>query len=196
VLGVISTSLIVTSGCLIWNMHAYFEKEMKKDACRITAVSIIFPLTYVARAVSYVYLPTGLISTGITGGWIFETSFALYLVWDILPLSLVMLNHYQVFTEFDQDQKDRVATADLMKSTHTSDDQDFLLRPQSLKFTDRNSLDSISNVYEVYYVEPQFERADLNARDFHSMVLFDDSVYTKTLRENARLMVQRMSESL
>ena len=58
VLGVISTSLIVTSGCLIWNMFAYFEKEMKRDVCRIMAVSIIFPLTYVGRAISYFYVPT------------------------------------------------------------------------------------------------------------------------------------------
>jgi len=83
-----------------------------------------------------------------------------------------------------------------MKTTYTSDTKDSLLQPQSLKLTNRNSLDSIPNVVEVVCEETRVERATIDASNYHSMVLLEDSVYTKTLRENARLVVQRMSESL
>ena len=53
VLSVISTALIVASCCLISNINSYFEKEMKKEACRIKTVAIIFPITYFFRAISY-----------------------------------------------------------------------------------------------------------------------------------------------
>jgi len=112
VLGVISTALIVASCCLIWNIHSYFEKEMKKEACRIKTVTIIFPITYVVRAVSYGILPTAVLSNNSD---YYESryerknslNYALYLVYDILPLSYVMFNHYQSFTNEEQILKSR-----------------------------------------------------------------------------------------
>jgi len=111
VLRTISTALIVASCCLIWNIHSYFEKEMKKEACRITTVTIIFPISYLVRAGSYLLMPTGELSGGIPETPLFKCNYALYLVYDILPLSYVMFNHYQSFTNEERVLKDREETA-------------------------------------------------------------------------------------
>jgi len=118
----ISTTLIVSSCCLIIN--AYFEKEMKEEARRIKIVSIIFPITYFTRAIAYYMLPTARLncvflsvdSDGETIGAFtsdkdtaIATCFALYLFWDILPLSLVMFNHYKAYSDQEKHLKDRTA---------------------------------------------------------------------------------------
>ena len=120
VLVTISTTLIVVSCCLISNINAYFEKEMKDEAQRIKTVSIIFPITYFTRAIAYWVLPSSRLSgftffvnrkyvNTVNNDSVVATFLTLYLFWDILPLSLVMFNHYKVFSAQEKHLKDRAS---------------------------------------------------------------------------------------
>jgi len=90
----ISLGLIVSVIYLFIQIHFYFDiRVMMAEAGRIRTILLVFTLTYVSRAVVHL-----LGMYDVIGGYdIFLIYHVLYSVWDVIPLTLIMIYHSQCY---------------------------------------------------------------------------------------------------
>jgi len=77
------------------NMKKYFRKEVKIEACKLTAVYIIFIVSYISRTVAEVLSYIDIIEHSAI---FFNIG---YIFWDVIPLSMIMVYHCMCFTAED-----------------------------------------------------------------------------------------------
>jgi len=90
ILGSIGLTVSVVS--LFKNINLYFERRLNEEAYKIKTIFIVFTVCWTTRAIARIaQLYLSEFETEVLYG-------VMYFVWDILPLGIIMVYHYQSYS--------------------------------------------------------------------------------------------------
>lgn len=105
----ISLGLTATVTYLLVQMYYYFDpKVMKDEAGRIRTIYITFTLAYISRTLVNLLTRFNVIKEGLNP---YIVNLVCYNIWDILPLTLIMVYHSKCFDAQQRQLEEEAAAA-------------------------------------------------------------------------------------
>jgi len=108
----VSIGLCIVSIDLLVNMHKHFAEELQTEARRLKVIFLVLTGSYVSRAV------VNLLASAEVIFHYYLVNCVMYILWDIVPLSLIMYYHHRAFTTLIK--KDERKSEDLERNSFTS----------------------------------------------------------------------------
>ena len=106
IMTLLAIGLCVACICLIIRMNKYFPRNLKDEGCRIKTIFLMFTISYLTRTVISLVLPVALIFGKIEEFAYGITYEICYNVWDVIPLTLIMMYHYKCFPTGSSDDEE------------------------------------------------------------------------------------------
>ena len=106
IMTLLSIGLCVACICLIKRMNKFFPRHLKDEGCRIKAIFLVFTISYLTRAVLSLVLPVAAQLGKITWFASQLTYGICYNFWDVIPLTLIMMYHYECFPTGSSDDEE------------------------------------------------------------------------------------------
>lgn len=106
--------LVTAAVILVYIMNLYFDQRLKQEVCRIQVMIFIFTIAYLTRAATYA--TTQFFVDDPDTFRISTTYFCSYLVWDVLPLTVIMIYHNKNIIK----EKPRPTSEDLLEAQNNT----------------------------------------------------------------------------
>jgi len=92
----LSIALCISSIVLVVNVRRHFPVGLKDEACRVQTINIIFTVTYLTRAITFI--ATHYFFANSNAAFSIPLTYYIgYIFWDVIPLILIMSYHYKNF---------------------------------------------------------------------------------------------------
>ena len=186
----ISISLVSAYLYLSYNIEQHFAKELKNEGKKIKGIFVLISLAYISRGFVYLLMQFEVIEHNLAVYHI------MYLFWDVLPLSAIMIYHLKAFRVEEKEPKESpvdwtrqssttsgTAQTDSKAQSESQGVPKFELTPSSAKSMLINSDD-----FEGYSVLDQEKRAE-NSRS-QSLVDSTESADLATIRQSEIIKVR------
>jgi len=96
----ISISLVSAYLYLSYNIEQHFAKELKNEGKKIKGIFVLISLAYISRGFVYLLMQFEVIEHNLAVYHI------MYLFWDVLPLSAIMIYHLKAFRVEEKEPKE------------------------------------------------------------------------------------------